>query len=264
MQRYSPPPGEAWRIGRGPFIFRGVPPLCTGNLDLFNDSGTKVKVRAIPVVGHKDLEASARGLGELQVGAHLSPHQHARALSHFVVDPFTPPGTYEGEIACGDQREPIVVHVFEKLSIGIEPGVVQLRGAGGDVLTSRLIVTNRGNVTQTLRHRAEVFLEERNWIGRSLVYALRDTKEEEGHQAYLDRALRELRATLARPAHVTIQAEGPEIQPGETREVGLEITLPAELFKGRTYFGSTPFMSSKLSFEVECSGASNSTKRRPR
>ena len=264
MEPYTAPPGDAWRLGRGPFIFSGVPPVCAGDLELFNDSDEKVKVRAIRVVGHEDQAVATLGLGELRVGARLTPHDRTRARAHFLLDPHTPPGTYRANLSCGSQLEPVVVHVFEKLALGVEPDVIQLRGAGGDVLTALVVITNRGNVTETLRDRALVFLEERNWVGRSMVYALRETKAEEGYQPYLHRLVTELRATIARPARVTLRGEVSEVHPGVTLEVRLEITLPDELSKGRTYVGSTPFMSSELFFEVECNGARKSTKRRPR
>jgi hypothetical protein len=63
---------------------------------------------------------------------------------------------------------------------------------------------------------------------------------------------------------VTLRGEFAQLHPGETRETELEITLPADLHKGRNYFGSTPFMSGRLGFNVDCNGATNSTIRRPR
>jgi len=264
VEKHTAPPGDAWRLGAGPFIFTGAPPLCAGHLDLVNDSEEKVKVRGIPVVGHRDRALEGFGLGELRVGARLAPRDRTRVRAHFILDLRTPPGTYTADLSCGGQREPVVVHVLENPAIQVEPSVIRLRGAGGDVLEALVVVTNSGNVTETPRELALVFLEERNWVGRSLVYALRETKRDGGHQEYLDRLLRELQATLTRPTRVTIHGDVSEIPPGQVREVRLEIALPDELTKGRTYFGSTPFMSSELSFEVECNGASNSTKRRPR
>ena len=85
-----------------------------------------------------------------------------------------------------------------------------------------------------------------------------------GHQAYLDQLLHEMKTTIARPAKVIVSADRDVLQPGETAEVRVEMALPGELIKGRTYIGSTPLMSGKLSFEVEANGAIDSTKRRPR
>ncbi|MGH3116971.1 MAG: hypothetical protein ACRDQ2_07620 [Gaiellales bacterium] len=264
MEKYTATAGEAWRLGEGPFIFSGVPPICVGELELVNHSEDKVKVRAIPVVGHQDETVASLGLGKLRVGARLAPRDRMRVSAHFLVDPRTPSGRYTADLACAGQREPVVIHVFESLGLEVEPGTIELRGAGGDLLRTPLVVTNRGNVTETVPELRLVFLEERNWIGRSLVFALRESTEDEGHEAFLDRVVRELRATVARPARVTLSGTASEIRPGDKRELELEIALPAELIKGRTYTGSTPFMSSKLFFKVECNGTSTSTKRRPR
>lgn len=264
MQPHSAPPGDAWRLGKGPFIFGGVPPICTGDLDLINASDDKVKVRKIPVVGYKDSAASKYGLAEVMVGVGLAPKESTRARAHFVLDPHTPPGTYTADLSCGSQRERVVIHVWEKPNLLINPDEIRLRGAGGDVLKTLILIANEGNIAETMRDIALVFLEERNWVGRSLVHALRETEAKEGHQVYLDRLTREMRATLVRPARVTCRSDFSELRPGETREIELETELPAELIKGRTYFGQTPFMSGELFFEVECNGAQNSTKRRPR
>jgi hypothetical protein len=264
MEPHTAPPGEAWRLGRGPFIFSGVPPLCVGAIDLINESDEKVRVRRIPVVGPKYEALSSLGLHELRVASALPPHQRMKARAFFRVAPYTPPGTYTADLSCGSQHEPVIVHVWERAGLQVDPGEIRLRGAAGEVLSTKVVVTNESNATQTCRDIALVFLEERNWVGRSLVFALRETKEDEGYQAYLDRVVRELKVSLTRPARVTIRTGFSELQPGESRELELEITLPAELVKGRTYFGSTKFMSGKLIFRVECNGASESTRRRPR
>jgi uncharacterized membrane protein len=236
--------------------------MCTGDIELLNDSDQKVKVRAIPLFNRDN--SSALGASELRVGTSLAPRERKRVPAHFLLDSHTPPGNYTVELSCGDQNETAVVHVFEKLGVQVEPDVIRVRGGGGDVVEALLVITNRGNISETLRELALVFLEEQNWVGRSLVYALRETKAEEGHQPYLDRVVGELRASISRPARVTLRGEISEIRPGERREVRVEIKLPDELIKGRIYEGSTAFMSSELFFEVECNGSSNSTKRRPR
>src|SRR5918992_514960 len=262
MEPYTAPPGEAWRLGRGPFIFSGFPPVCTGEIELLNDSDEKVKIRSIALLGGET--SRALGAAELRVGASLAPRERKRVPAHFFLEPHTAPGSHTVDLSCADQRETAVVHVFEKLNVQIEPDVIRLRGAGGEVVEALVVITNRGNVSESLRDLALVFLEEQNWVGRSMVHALRETTAEEGHQSYLDRVVRELRSSVARPARVNLRGEISEIRPGERRELRLEIKLPDELVKGRIYEGSTAFMSGELSFEVECNGSSNSTKRRPR
>ena len=251
-------------FGEGPFIFSGVPPVLTGEIDLSNPSDEKIKVRSIPVVRQERGSAKSITLNELRVGARLAPKQRMRASAHILIDPSTPPGSYSAEVSLGTDSRPIVAHVFENGDIQVDPPRIRLRGAAGDVLSSLVVVSNRGNVAETLRDVALVFLEERSWVGRSLVYALRDVDEADDHGTYLDRLLHEMKSSIARPAKVSVSADRDVLRPGETAEVRVEIALPGELIKGRTYIGSTPLMSGQLSFEIEANGSINSTKRRPR
>ena len=69
MEPDTAPPQDAWRIGRGPFIFSGVPPLCVGDIDLINESDEKVRVRKIAVVGGPDTPFASLGVTELRFHA---------------------------------------------------------------------------------------------------------------------------------------------------------------------------------------------------
>jgi hypothetical protein len=93
---------------------------------------------------------------------------------------------------------------------------------------------------------------------------MRQTKEGEGIQAFLDHLIGELKNSMPREARVELRPEISALHPGETRDLDLAMTLPTDLRKGRTYYGFAKFMSGELKFKVECNGASQSTKRRPR
>ena len=263
MERHSAPPGEAWRLGRGPFIFSGVPPMCIGNLDLVNESDQKIRVRTIPVVGHEVHAVANPGLTELKVGTRLGPRAHSRAHTFFLLDPSTPPGTYTGDLSCGNQHEPVIVHVWREAGPEGQSERDPAPWCGWGRPDGGRRDLERGKCHRDVARDPRPFSMRRTgsctpWCTR------RDTNEKDEYQAYLNRVVHELRGRLARPARVTLRGEPSELQPGETRVVELEITLPAELVKGRTYYGSTPFMSGNLNFEVECNGASKSTIRRPK
>jgi len=255
--------GKGLRWGGGPLVFRGTPPACVGDLFFANDSDEQVKVRSIGVAGLGD-GAATISTKKLSVGLAIPASGSMRSRAYLRVDPHTPPGTYDAELAWGDQRAPATVYVWEKASLRIDPSVVRLRGGAGDTVRFNIGVTNEGNVAETVRDLALVFLEERDWIGRSMVEAMRHLPRGDGHQAYLDGLVRELKATMAPPAQIVVKPAEQELGPGATLALELEVVLPAELKKGRTYFGSAKFMSRSLSFEVECNGAAHSDKRRPR
>lgn len=274
MQPHTAPPGEAWGLGPGPFLLSGTPPRVSGEIELVNRSSERVKVRAIPARAAasavKRGGAAAPELGPVRMAARLEPGSRERVFAHLDLAPDTPPGTYEAELDAGGERTRVVVHVFEKQAVVVKPALVRLRGAPGEVLSHVLVVANHGNVPHTLPSAALVHLEERDWFGRSLVYALRETREQEGHQAYLDRVVREMKASDIPPMRVDVStgggpaAAGRELRPGGTLEVRLDLTLPEKLIKGRTYIRTIPFMGTQLTFQVECNGSLQSTRRRPR
>ena len=251
------------RLGDGPFVFRGKPPVISGNVELINDSAEKAKVRAIPTARGREGAIAREGFGELRLAARLEPGTRERVAAHFAVAPTTPPGRYTTELDLGDRRVPVVAHVFEKREVVLAPDPVELRGAPGDVLTHALVITNAGNVAQTLPEAALAHMEERDWFGRSMVYALREAGPDEGHAKYLDRVFKEMRTTDVAPVRVEIRDGGTEVAPGQTVETALTLTIPDKFVKGRTYVRDVPFMGTTLTVEIECNGSTKSTKRRP-
>lgn len=242
-----------WRLGKGPFIFIGTPPICMGELELENLTDQKVKVRSIQTSAPKGKALTVQGLDEVKVKTRLTPQSRLSQPAHFNIDRHTPPGTYEIEIVCGNQREPAIVHVLENPNFVITPSRVVWRGGGGDRLTQILVLRNHGNISHTLHEVGMVWLEERDWVGRTFVYALREAAEKEtGHQAFFDRALEQFKKSMVHTVQVLLKYDKADLNPGDTRQVMLDITLPESLRKGRTYFGFIKLMGMRLWIEVRC------------
>jgi hypothetical protein len=252
------------QLGDGPFIFSGKPPICRGSLVIGSISNKSVRVRALSTEHREDRKLAPLGFGQIKVQMRLAPGSLGAVPAHFQIDPHTAPGIYKTSISIGKEQKQIVIHVQENPALSISPARVQLRGAGGDHLSHTLVIHNPGNITHTLDKAAMVWLEERDWVGQTLVYTLRKSVENEKHQAYLDRMLDELRKSMLPPVRVALKYDSPEIRPGDTRVLELEITLPSGMNKGRTYLGFIKLMGKRLWLEVACNGSPNSTKRRPR
>ena len=256
---------EMLHVGDGPFIFSGKPPICWGNLVISSSSKETVRIRAISTKHCEDKKLAPLGFGQIQVQTRLAPGTGGTVQAHFQIDPHTAPGIYKTSIACGKEQKQIVVYVQENHALRISPARVQLRGAGGDHLSHTLVIHNPGNVTHTLEKVATVWLEERDWVGRTLVYTLRKSSEDEKHQAFFDRLVDEFRKSALPPVRVALKYDSPEIRPGDTRVVELELTLPSKgMSKGRTYLGFIKLMGNRLWLEVACNGSPKSTKRRPK
>jgi len=263
MKMFTAPPGEAWRLGQGPFTFAGRPPLLTGELEILNMSQEKLRVRGVATTGGDDPDSQrAYGLDMIRTAARLLPEQRARVAGHFVVQPSTPPGTYRTQLVCGEQREDAMITVFANEAVTIEPWPLTIAAAAGESVSRIVMVANRGNVVQPIPAVILIFLEERDWVNRSLVFALRETTEQEGYQAYLDRALRHIRGSLLSPVRVRITAETGELLPGETVEAGIKLQLPTEMVRDRVYLGSAPLIGGTLELEITCTGRSRTGRRK--
>lgn len=257
MRTSNTPAGQAWRLGTGPFVFSGRPPFITGQLEIINTSDERVRVRAIPATSTD----APQGMAELRVLARVPAHGRAQVSGHFVVDRGSTPGRYTAELRCGDQREDIVVHVLDRDAVRTDPGTIRLRGRAGDVLPHTVVASNDGNVAHAVPKVLLVFFEEQDWIGRSVVDALRDTEPDTPYSGYLDRLLREFRSSLLSPARVIVDRDVETLEPGHVAEMTLRLSAPPGLVKGRHYVGSTTFLGRPLQFELECTGAAGSRRK---
>ena len=173
---HSAPPEKSWKLGEGPFIFSGVPPRCSGELELINISDQKVKVRAIPTIQKKS-DPTTEVLNEVQLVASIAPHNQIKVPAHFLIKPDTPSGVYKTFLSCGKQTEAVIVHVFDNYSYQINPQSIFVRGAAGEKVTKMLIIRNTGNVLLSLPKVSIIWLEEQSWVGRTFVYALREARK---------------------------------------------------------------------------------------
>lgn len=279
------PPGEGWRVTSERLVLRGVPPRLKGDVALVNDSDEKLRVRTLAVrpatvTGDDASPYAETGAGarpgavrlrpsalaphaSLQLGVRLAPRDATRVRASLTIDPHTPPGRYvidaEGFAAGGVELE-----VLERMAVELSPSRLELRGAPGEALDATLVACNRGNVPVAVPGVALVHLEERYWMGRSLVYTLREAGRDTTHQAFLDRLLGELKATDTRPMTVEVREGGTTLDPGHSITLHLRMQLPEELHKGRDYVRSISFMHARLFVAVTCDAAADSTKRRAR
>ena len=264
----------ALRLGDGPVLFSGSPPFLRGEVALVNTSTERLKVKSLPLAARPATSRRATTAqaappavvaGEVRVGAKLAPGASAKVGARLRVDPHLPAGRYTTALEVEGRRVDAVVQVFERDAVRLEPRPLYLRGAAGETLTQPMVVTNLGNVGHPVPPGLQVHLGEKDWLGRSLVYALRDTEVEHDHNYYLDQLFREIRSTLPAPARVKVTAPGDgALPPGATAELQLEVTLPEGLVKGRTYVGRTTFLGTGLGFSVDCVGSPKTAKRRPR
>lgn len=255
----------ALQLVEGPVLFRGTPPVLRGEVTLENTSAERLKVRSLATAAATTAAAGAGlAVGEVRLAAKLAPGTATRVPARLRVDAHTPPGRYTTALSVEGRTVTAEVLVFERDAVALEPRPLYLRGVAGETVVQPMVVSNLGNVAHTVPPGGSVHLGEKDWFGRSMVFALRETAEEEGHVAYLDRLFREFRQTLPAPARFTVSPAGADLPPGATAELTMEVTLPEALVKGRRYVGRTTFLGAGLGFTVDCVGSPKTAKRRAR
>ncbi len=235
-------------------LLSGTPPICTGEIALRNLTGEKVRVKQLPA----RFDSAAIGTVPLRVFARLAPHETSRVPAHVVIGRATPAGTYSAAIDVGGGKQArAVLRVFESHRTRVVPQPLELRGAPGEQLRGEFVVENRGNVVQRIPRHAMVFLEELDWLGRSVVHALREATRDEGVVRVLDRLVLELKDTMMPTTPVTLTSAAQKLAPGQSVPVEFEFTLPAAIVKDRRYRAFMKLFGGRvwLDVEVERNGA---------
>lgn len=250
-------PGTDWRLAKGPFAFSGPPSHCVGELTLVNDSSAKVKVRRLTSMAPARIRKGREALADacLRLEARLPPHREVTVNATLDVDPRTPPGRYQTTLVCGRQKEQVEVEIEPDPDLEIQPNHLRLLGRSGERLVQTLRLHNRGNLPINLGDVAMVWLRERDWIGRTLVYSLRETSPEDNYEDFANRLLQNFRASLVVPARISL-TPATVLAPGEQLERSLALTLPRDIRKGRQYRGFIKINEYRIWMELHCTGES--------
>jgi len=215
-----------------PPVFYGPPSALHGTLRLTNPTGQKQKLQRLALRA-SDLAGVARApVGDLLLGARLLPGEQGTATGTIALDPRTPPGTYEVEIALEDRAQTAVLHVVEQVDVRVSPEVVYLFTDGERSFRQRFVVENAGNVPVRLGERCAAMLvdviEERA--------ALRQAGERACEDPEAD-ALREVLCGWSRQQVGLVLLDRPDetLKPGEVRAGEATITLPEGMQSHRRY-----------------------------
>jgi hypothetical protein len=230
----------------------GTPRRVSGHVVVENAGAGDVAVRAVEVSGAALGRGTAPGTCTVPVLATLPAGRSMRVPVRLRLDPCTPPGRHEVEVAVGGARTTAVVEVAEHPRARISPAAVSLRGRPGTTAVARVVIANLGNVPIPLDRLGAVTIEERGGVCRSLEGALR-AEGDHGHRAVLDEAVRRIARTRVDQMRVRAVDVG-AVDPGATRSVELELHLPPDMGAGRTYTGLLRLVGGSLLVEVTAEG----------
>lgn len=255
---YSGQPGTDWHLAKEFCSFEGTPLDCRGELRFVNQSDAKLKVRELLTEEPSRIRKECKALkpSEVAVSVRVAPHSEARALASLRLAPDTAPGQYQAVLVYGKQKLPIEVNITEHFELEIEPGHISVHAAAGETIRCQIALTNLGNVALDLSDVGMVWLREQNWIGRTLVYTLRETTEEETYEDFANRLLHDFHDEMLAPARIVFEADKPtRIDPGKCLVRTFSLTAPTGMKKGRRYLGFIKINESRIWLEIYCTGS---------
>jgi hypothetical protein len=231
-----------------PVVFYGPPARLRGTLRLHNGSSEKVKLNAA-TLDLPNLRGPARQpLGQLPLVGRVYPNQQARVPVVLNLDPGTPPGTYEGTVGVGTQRQRVRVHVTEEVGLQVQPTSVSLFTEGDLIFPREFVVENTGNVPLRLGSECIVPLVDTSELLVGIRRGLRGACEAEEVEDVLKSILCEW--SRQQVGTLSVQREDITLKPGETRPLTIAFTLPQDLQRFRRYVADLPLYTASLHVEV--------------
>lgn len=263
---YTGAPGTDWQLAEGTYAFSGTPGQCVGELVFVNHSDNKLKVRSL------DIETPARhrknchplGPTRITLGARVAPRSEARFGGVLQLPLDTPPGHYQGSVVCGEQRTAIDVEVLPYRDMLIEPNHLRMQGDCGETVKARLTIRNLGNVPIELGDVGMIWFREHAWIGRTLVYSLRELEADETFEQFSTRVLHNFQRDMVAPARVVLEPKNIDaLAPGQVIQRTLKLKLPAGIKKGRSYLGFIKINEARIWLEIFCTGNKDANAQEP-
>jgi len=253
-------PHFPWILVGNHLSFLGKPSCCQGRVHLRNQSSEKLRIKRIPLVDSKLSGPAEVPVSGLQVFARLLPGAEVQACAQIFMPPQTQPGRYSAEALVGESRKDVTVDVLESWDIAVIPSTLSLKLAVGTHLTRTIQVTNLGNMPWEIRGAAFAPLHEQHDIHRDIYLSLKEGGKS-GYEKVLNDFAARLHDTLVEPAKIKIKSKTEVLQPGETEDIELEISLPASLKKNRRYNCEVTFENASLLLEIEMRQPSTATRK---
>lgn len=264
-------------VQENPLILSGPPHNIRGRLKVRNLEPAKI---VLP-------QSQLRVLGTPKGRSKKKPVVHEMGLRRMIIrtgrekrvplkvalDPQTSPGRYEAELDVDGQISPVVIQVLENLALTLSPDRLVLLNQGGSTQTKSLLITNSGNVAISIGEIGAVPLDDDFISCRILRGTLNELQLEEtvvtpekskkpppdDEQKPLRIVGKILEAAVNQAADAFDKAGAlrvhnasglTPIAPGETKEINLEIKIPASLDRRHRYRGVAALYTANLNFEV--------------
>jgi hypothetical protein len=236
-----------------PVVFIGQPHMLTGQLRVTNPGDSRAVLREARIWLSEDDQAGTEPIA-FRVRATSVRAKETRTIPiRLGMDLHTPPGDYRAQLEIGNEQREVTVHVLEHLSLSITPSRVLIPNSSGEKFSTRVFVSNAGNVPLTVDEIGAVPLEDELLNCRIARRAL-DGFEPAGntYQDFLTEVVRQAKVIVSETGPLVVQNKSgvTTLNPGEAAPLELDIRLPADIDRRGRYIGTALLYDTQLTFAV--------------
>jgi hypothetical protein len=238
--------------------FSGPPKNLTGTIPLVNTGSEKQKIRSLAVNSEKLLGAARLPLREIPFYARLYGGEQVSIPATLVLDPQTPPGSYDLELTAGERTLRATAYVSEVVDLRLDPVQITILAGSATSYTRTLVVENAGNVALPTGAQCEApIFDSFDLVSTFLIGLNKGDRQsaESMAKAFLNEWA-DLRAgTLVTKRKAMVLA------PGQKLAVDIEFHLPADLKPLRHYRANLQLYNATLSVDIYTTGKAGSRTR---
>lgn len=242
---------EKLHIGEEEIILNGPPSFLSGNIFISNQNSERLFIRELPL----SQSPGGNNLSYLPAGfkfrtSLLPGESKVHRITHKVPST-TPPGTYESIINVGGKEKKIKLVVQPNIEIDINPLNIHFTGViPGESYYSQLSFTNTGNMPFKIPDIKHSNTFDEDYLCRATSLAMRE-KGGEGFMATMDQLTKNIHDQLADWTIVKLDESGRTLQPGDSIQLHLTLTLPKNVDATKDYFGTMRLWNKMLSYNIK-------------
>jgi hypothetical protein len=227
--------------------FSGPPKSLTGTIPLVNTGSEKQKIRSVAVKSDKLLGAARLPLREIAFYARLYGGEQVSVPATLVLDPQTPPGSYDLELTVGARTLAATANVSEVVDLRLDPVDVTILAGSATSYTRTLVVENAGNVSLPTGAQCEApIFDSFDLVSTFLIGLNKGDRQsaESMTKAFLNEWANLKGGTLVTKRKAMVLA------PGQKLAVDIEFHLPADLKPLRHYRANLQLYNAVLSVDI--------------
>lgn len=192
------------------------------------------------------------------VEAPITLQAEAASLSltwlRFELPEVTPPGTYKGTVNIVSRNYQVIVEITPHISLLLLPTHLSLDVRPGDKVTARLTVANIGNVSVEIPRVHAFGLFDVEGLEKGIRTAFTSTSVK--GQTRLNQLVEGLAQGHGGLVRLLMREGAGGLEPGESRTLLLELSIPKRLNPGRVYGGTWPL--ANLNYSINIRALANS------